>query len=167
MFLVGLSVIKVFKADLYNQLINLRYSLNKDRLESADAVTIINDLLSNKNALLYVINYIINYVRMLFPIELISKGGKYVIFFIYQIMFSTYLITSIKTYIIDKNNIKKCYLCMLIGYLSVANLFEPDFGSLIRHETALFYIFVSLFFYNKINKGNKNEQNKICTNKNM
>ncbi len=143
---LGLFVLKIVSISNYYYLINLRYLINQNRLDSADAVTVIVDLIPNtNNVTIFMINYFINYIRILFPIELLTKGVKYIPFIIYQIMFSLFLIRSSSIVIKFKKKHYYLFVAVIFGYLSVANLFEPDFGSLVRHEITLFPIYLTLF----------------------
>lgn len=132
----------------YDQIINMRYYQNSFRENSGDANTAINDLIKSKSPIFYCANYVINLVRILFPIELIMKGIKYIPFIIYQIYFSINIMKRLKG--INKNNIFN--ISILLSYLLVSNLFEPDFGSVIRHEVALFFILIDIILGDKKNE---------------
>lgn len=147
---IGLNILNIIAPSTYNQVVNMRYNQNFLRLDSGDAVTAINDLLPQTSVLNYMINYLLNLFRILFPIELIFKGIKYVPFIIYQFYFTIMLLLKTKSdWEIRFNNI---YLPIIIAYLLVANLFEPDFGSVIRHEAALYFIFLEVFLFRNDNK---------------
>ncbi len=143
---LGLVVLKNISPSSYNYLLNLRILINQNRLESYDAITIINDWITNNGSVIvFMINYVINFIRMIFPIELVTKGIKYIPFIIYQL----YLIISlirITAYVIKQKKEKYyIYIAIIFGYMAIANLFEPDFGSLIRHEVTLYVIYLELF----------------------
>ena len=47
---------------------------------------------------------------------------------------------------------------IIISFLTVASIFEPDFGSLIRHESVLFMFILAISIDNyQYNKKNKRE----------
>lgn len=155
---IGLNVLKFAMPNSYNYLINLRFLINRNRLDSQDAVTIINDIIKgNDNVLTFMLNYMINFIRLLFPVELTTKGIKYIPFIAYQLYFTYSLISSSKFVLDNKYKKYYIYIAIILGYLSIANLFEPDFGSLIRHEIALYFIYLKLFLEVKIERINKNE----------
>lgn len=84
-FLIEIFILSLLSVSSYNSIIYARYGVNMYRENSLDSVTIINDLLGeNKKFIIFIGNYIINFFRMLFPIELIFKGIKYIPFIIYQ-----------------------------------------------------------------------------------
>jgi len=95
-------------------------------------------------------NYFINLVRVLFPIELIFKGVKYIPFILYQIYITISLIKKVsKIRNSEYTNRDTLLLAIFIAYLLVASLYEPDFGSFIRHESTLSFIMFDLFLENK------------------
>ena len=96
------------------------------------------------NVNLYMVNYIINSIRMVFPIELINAGVFYFPFFIFQILLLYYIVVNIKNIhsISNKNIIGlSCFLAYFMGSV----LFEPDFGSFVRHEAGTFPVILLLF----------------------
>lgn len=145
-FLSGLSVIAVlfvfltfakrFMPDEYINLITVRSGVNGNRENSPDAVTIINDIYaSDGNLFIWFVNYIINAVRMLFPFELLLKGIKYVPFVVYQILVTYYLFRAVRRF----NGLAprlRIMISVAVAFFLVSFMFEPDFGSWIRHETA-------------------------------
>lgn len=147
LFFAEIFIVQLVSYENYNSIMNARYSVNITRETSTDAVTVINDLLGkNKNFIIFILNYIINLIRMLFPIELIIKGLKYIPFIVYQ-LFITYTILKSSSKLNDKNIM---WLITVISYIMVSVIFEPDFGSFIRHESSMFLI---LFEMNKIIDG--------------
>lgn len=144
LFFTEVFVVQLVSTNNYNSIINARYIANVSRESSPDAVTVINDLIGrNTNFIKFVLNYLINFVRMLFPIELITKGIKYIPFIFYQ-LFITFTLFKSSTKLSDKNIM---WLITFISFIMISVIFEPDFGSFIRHESALFLI---MFEINKI-----------------
>ncbi len=144
LFFTEIFVVQLVSTNNYNSIINARYIANINRESSPDSVTIINDLLGrNTNFIKFILNYLINFVRMLFPIELITKGVKYIPFIFYQ-LFITFTLFKTSTKLNDKNIM---WLITFVSFIMISVIFEPDFGSFIRHESALFLI---MFEMNKI-----------------
>lgn len=120
----------------YQTLINVRYSV-----PNPGAVSAINNLIDDRgNLALYMVNYVINAVRMMFPVELLLNGPFYAPFVIYQIMILYYLVLTIKSLNKNTNEIVVLALSAFLGYLLVSFTFEPDFGSFVRHEASTFPI---------------------------
>jgi len=120
----------------YQKLINVRYEV-----PNPGAVSAINNLIDDRgNLALYMVNYIINAVRMMLPVELLLNGPFYAPFVIYQIMILHYLVLTIKSLNKNTNEIVVLALSAFLGYLLVSFTFEPDFGSFVRHEAATFAI---------------------------
>lgn len=120
----------------YQRLINVRYEV-----PNPGAVSAINNLIDDRgNLALYMVNYVINAVRMMLPVELLLNGPFYAPFVIYQIMILYYLVLTIKSLNKNTNEIVILALSAFLGYLLVSFTFEPDFGSFVRHEAATFPI---------------------------
>lgn len=136
LFLSILNISKYIMPSMYNDLLNVR---NGYETGLADANTLIKSVFENNNNFLYYsLNYIINTIRIFFPFELIIKGFKYIPFIIYQI-FNIYII-SYCTKRVKKDNI--IVVAFLIGYFLLSGTYEPDFGSVIRHQSVLTMFFV-------------------------
>lgn len=144
---LGITLLKIISPELYFKMINLRFSINYNRQNSVDAVTIINDLFSNNNPVFYFINYLLNFLRICFPIELLFKGLKYIPFCFYQIYLIVSILFCIKKNFNKDNYIFNCFTLLFFSYLFVVALFEPDFGSLIRHECCLSFIYFGILFF--------------------
>ena len=115
-------------------------------------LTIINDLLGeNTNFVKFIGNYSINFVRMAFPIELILISIKYIPFVVYQIYISVHLLKMLKN--ISCENI--ILIATYLSFFMVSVIFEPDFGSWIRHESAMFLIINNIITFNTT-RGNVN-----------
>lgn len=114
----------------------------KDSSTQLGASTTIDDKIEHRgNLYLYMQNYIINFVRMLVPIELLTGGIFYTPFFLFQILLLYYLYMNIRNiHKIGENNV--IALCVFIAFFLGSVLFEPDFGSFARHEAAAFPIII-------------------------
>ena len=122
-----------------------------DNNGSGGATTAIrNPIKVNGNLGVFMLDYVINTVRMLIPIELIIKSPGYFPFFIYQILILIYIYKSLKN--INKLD-KKIVVALscFIGYVLGSAVFEPDFGSWARHEATTFPI-MQLIVYNSDSK---------------
>jgi hypothetical protein len=119
----------------------------------------------NKSILLFFINYFINFIRIVFPIEVLWKStSRGIIFFPIQI-YITYLVIKYINFIlnnrkvilyisdkelVEKFNIIKRSISYILSFFLVGALFEPDFGSVFRHSMNLLPIILYLIF--SINK---------------
>ena len=129
--------------DGFNGILDARSDINRWREGSEDSVTMISDLLENDgNLFIWLINYVINAVRMMIPIELLFKGIKYVPFVIYQIFVLYYLFLALKNLKQNYSNEGLLSLSVFIAYLLTSFTFEPDFGSWVRHEAVTFPLFI-------------------------
>lgn len=147
---IFLSLCQYIKPEEYQELMEVRNKLTAGRVGDADSNTVIVNLIQdNGDNFLYLVNYFINGFRILFPIELLSKGLYYYPFFIFQIICSIGIIKCVLKYK-DLDESMKLALYVMLAYIIVAILFEPDFGSFVRHEAATFSILFMLLTYNSI-----------------
>lgn len=93
----------------------------------------------------FFLDYIIDSARMMVPFELIKIGAFYLPFFVFQIYMFFYLVRGVKHMdeLDDKSFIG---LCIFLAYFLGSVLFEPDFGSFVRHEAATFPIIILMVF---------------------
>ncbi|MFQ9516383.1 MAG: hypothetical protein ACLRZ9_11250 [Eubacterium sp.] len=149
-----LNVARVFMPEEYDDILTC-----KAGTEVMTATTMINDQIDfDTNINLYMLNYIINSVRMLFPIELLTGGVFYIPFLAFQILLFLYTYKNIRNIhkISEKNVVA---LCVFIAFFMGSVLFEPDFGSFARHEAAAFPIII-LFALDNLNIIGKEESNQ-------
>lgn len=132
-YFIILTVLKNFSYDNYLELLRVR-------TREADAVTQIDNIFDSSNLILFSVNYILMFVRMLFPIELVTLGPKYIMYILYQIMITIYVFKNILNLKKNRDSINIA-IYLFVGFLFGSATFEPDFGSWIRHEAVLFPIF--------------------------
>lgn len=153
---LGAIVILVAIKGLYPQLLSRvfgsRTVVNMARIDSSDAKTILIDVFENKEGsiILYLVNYGIAAVRMLFPFELIFKGIHYLPFIALQLFWDALLLHQIIGTIQCRKNgtsdfVQTRLMSIMVSWYLVSFLFEPDFGSFVRHQSAAFPIMFPLF----------------------
>lgn len=107
----------------------------------------IADIFENpfNSVVIYMENYILNFARLLLPIELIFIGKLYYFpFIIYQLIFTWLYCKSVR-------NIKALTessflsLIFLTSFLIVSAMMEPDFGSWGRHQSVCWMFSLELF----------------------
>lgn len=98
-----------------------------------------NPVTVNGNLGNFMYDYVIIAVRMMFPIELIFKSPGYAPFFVYQIFILMYLFRCLKNLAkLDRKMV--VMLSCFVAYFFGSVVFEPDFGSWVRHEATTFPI---------------------------
>ena len=103
------------------------------------STSIENPIKVNGNLGIFMYDYVINAVRMMVPIELAFKGIFYLPFVVFQFFILYYYFKAIKNIKSLDNNmivVVACYSAYFFGSV----VFEPDFGSWVRHEAATFPI---------------------------
>lgn len=143
-----LIVSSIFLPEQYQQVADVRSGINDNREGAADAATLISNLIPGKSLLVALLNYPINAVRMLCPIELALRSPAYLPFVIFQLMCLMYLLIISKKIIQAEITDTRMVLVFSVywAFLLTSFFFEPDFGSWVRHEMAAFPIFQYLFF---------------------
>lgn len=126
---IFLIISSIFMPNQYKELVRV-----KERISMADsAIHGIAEKVDNINFFILIVDYVVVSIKLLFPIELIFLGIKYLPYIFYQFLISYFVIKSmisLKQNDENKNLALFAYLAFLIG----SSMFEPDFGSWIRHE---------------------------------
>lgn len=132
----------------YMKLLAIRNRLTISRIGDESAQTLILNLIdSGNNKLLFLLNYFINFLRIMFPVELLPKGLYYWIFCFFQFLCTFKLINCVRNYHNLSENDKLC-LFVMAAYCITGAFFEPDFGSFVRHEAATAPILFTLMIKN-------------------
>ena len=142
-------VASVAMHDEYEQIMGIRdYSLN-GREDDVDSVTIIKNWVGGDNSSnlpLFLLNYLINAFRMMIPLELAVKGIQYLPFFCFQVAVTVYLAHLFGKLDEIEDETQFLAISIFLGYVLASVLFEPDFGSWVRHEAATFPVLQLLVF---------------------
>ena len=125
----------------YEDALNVR-----DQYANEDATSVINNPIEvNGNYVNFMIDYAACAVRMMIPVELIFKSPVYAPFFFYQIFVLVYLFRALKNLNRLNDQLFLALTCFM-AYLFGSFVFEPDFGSWVRHEAAAFPVFYFLAY---------------------
>lgn len=119
------------------KIFTIRDFVNKGRLNANDAKSIIVNIFQSELIIVCYINYFINFIRLLLPIELLFKSIKYIPYIFFQI----YL--SLKLWELRKK-MNNEYVILLYSFILVSVIFEPDFGSFLRHTVPYFIFIINL-----------------------
>lgn len=154
-FFFILTFSSIFLKDQYNNLVNIRSIVNDYREGSPDANTMISNPIAVDNVFLYILAYVMNFLRICLPFELLFKGNIiYIAFVFYQIALMYALIKYYKSNNRTQNH--DLLWALALTYLMVSATFEPDFGSVLRHEIAFAPILItfvdSVVFQRVMNK---------------
>lgn len=118
----------------------------RDKYSNDDATSVINNPIEvNGNYVNFVIDYTICAVRMMVPVELVLKSPVYAPFFVYQIFILIYLFRALKNLNRLNDQLFLSLVCFM-AYIYGSFVFEPDFGSWVRHEAAAFPVFYFLAY---------------------
>lgn len=145
--LMATLIIYSLNNSLFYQIFNFGEDSNLYRDGSVDAQTMIMPILENTNYIFSIINYIFNVLSFLVPLKLIMKGSiLYLAYFAFSI-FTILLIIKNRKKIFDNQKIKYLFFLLLSFFLTSA-LFEPDYGSYLRHiSTIMFFSYGSSIYW--------------------
>ena len=136
----------------YDEALSVRDGITNtvDNNGSGGATTAIRNTFEvNGNLNIFMVDYVINSVRMLFPIELLVKSPGYFPFFVYQIFILMYVFKSFKNLSkLDKKMVVA--LSCFVAYFLGSAVFEPDFGSWVRHEATTFPVLQVLVYNSEV-----------------
>ncbi|WP_093959790.1 hypothetical protein [Bifidobacterium vansinderenii] len=139
-------VSRAIMPDEYTQIIQLRAGYDDAFGENngGNMNTAIHNWIPGESLPIFMINYVLNLLRMLLPFELVIRGASYLPFFVFQIMVTAYMLNLIRK--INQVHDASLFIaiCVFIGYVLASALFEPDFGSWTRHESATFPVLLLL-----------------------
>ncbi len=128
-----LSWAYTFSPENYQGIYDAR--VNTRSIELAN--TGITNWLPTDTVFMFTLNWITVVLRLLLPLELIPMGPKYWLFVIYQLIVTIFVLRALKNL---KHNSKTVNLALYVylGFLLGSAMFEPDFGSWVRHESVCF-----------------------------
>lgn len=129
-YYIFLNIVKVAMPSQFSELIRVR-------TRTSEAASDMRNIFKSSNLIVFSVDYLIMILRMLFPVELLRLGVKYIPYVFYQIVITLFIINAIKK-VRNNDVIKNIVLYLFIGFLFASAAFEPDFGSWIRHEAVLF-----------------------------
>lgn len=146
-----MTILFICSKSFYMQIASIRYSINLGRESSMDARTAINDLIlpqiANNNPILLIVNYCINALRLMIPLELLTKGVYYIPFFLFQVLTACFVYRYAKKCICQREITDILFFSVYIGFFLCSVFFEPDFGSWVRHEISIFPILIQAVYY--------------------
>lgn len=134
-FFVVIYAMKFISYEAYDELVTRR-----DNIERLKANTQITNLFKGTSYATFCMNYFVNLIRCLFPLEIFTKGIQFVIFTIYELYISLHIILSLRH--ITKENIVK--ISFILAYCMMLAASEADFGTFVRHQSvmAIFYLYM-------------------------
>jgi hypothetical protein len=161
--LISFALTRYIMLENYEAMLMARNEINFFREDSPDAETMIVDIIRNDgNPLIFLVNIFLNTVRLMLPVELlllIDFRIRYLIFIGYQLITtSNYLKIALSVLHKETNNAQKVAFCVFTGFMLVSAIFEGDFGSWVRHESAILLIMLLMFF----KQTNKQTNKPIC-----
>lgn len=134
----------------YRELVNL------ERIENGDdnAATMINPIIDSSNILFQYINIVLVWLSLIIPIPIFLKFSPYYFFIAFIISALTFKIIKKIKYDNFFTLKERTFISLIVSFILIQSIFEPDYGSFVRHLSP----FYPIIFYLISNKNsNKNE----------
>ncbi|WP_375400968.1 hypothetical protein [uncultured Amnibacterium sp.] len=126
---------------------SFRATTNEGRLDSADAASAIVPFIGGGTLLTGMINMPLTLVSLLAPVPLVLKGGVYFLA-LAALLTAFWTRTGIgvhRSLRAGPDPAERSRIALLLAFVLVQAVFEPDYGSALRHITPLLPIAVSLW----------------------
>jgi hypothetical protein len=145
-------------------LTDTRVTLNVGREGDPDSVTMFTNLLPNTSLLTDMINGLYAWLLYLFPVYLFKTGmWHHVIFALWQAI-NVVIFIRLARYVMNRtrgfqgrygrraNQRSVAAVAWCMSFSFVQSLFEPDFGSFVKHQIVLLpmYFYLLLFYYGRV-----------------
>jgi hypothetical protein len=138
----------------FEPLTDARMSMNADRVDSPDARSAFNNTFENTGVATDLANAAIAWPYMNVPVALLAKSSpRYVFFAAFQLCSLWFFAAGCAAFLRDARHIGRpgsVYLrccAFVIAYSFTQAIFEPDFGSFLRHEVILMIPMLVVVFY--------------------
>ncbi|BAE74259.1 hypothetical protein SGGMMB4_02199 [Sodalis glossinidius str. 'morsitans'] len=148
LFLFFLSV--AFKAGLGVDLDNYRNMVNDVRSEASSfkVNTMIVSYIPGGGLIIGWLNVFVVWLCMMIPIPLILTFSPFyliIAFFISMLFYRVWKAIAVE--LKNKNNLlMKSMLCFILAFTTIQSVFEPDYGSYVRHLSPLYPLFFYVLF---------------------
>jgi hypothetical protein len=148
MFVILLSILfaflllaVAFQLILHVDLAYYRYSVNDERMYDQNAATMIGPLLPTGNMALEWANAVVQFFMMFFPFPLLTGNPLYLLFFLVTASIGCRLYFIMRQWMRQRSLGKpqkgsRC-LALFMSFVTIQSIFEPDYGSYIKHLTPL------------------------------
>jgi hypothetical protein len=157
-----LAAIVIFYAGNYmtdQYFSDARFRINMYREGSPNAVTMLSNLLVNTSPITDIINTFYGWFMLLIPIHLFKTGGiHHIIFAIFQFINVILFISAVKAilrywkiawFTLNRQIMMRVQVAIAwcLSFTFVEGMFEPDFGSFLKHELVILPMFFMVIMY--------------------
>lgn len=152
-FLVEVFITQIGYFLITNDFItNARYSVNETRIGMSYTNTMINNLFLNTSIITDLVNFIYGFINLIIPIDGLGSANEAVYYL--WIWFLLYLMRD--KYLKDGYKLNRHFM-FILSFIVVQAFFEPDVGSVLRHQIVL----IPVIFYMFSERQDENEGNVI------
>lgn len=159
-FMIFLSIIIAFlllaiafKAVLGVDLAYYRYAVNDARIYNTNANTLISPLLPTGNVALEWLNAVLQFFLMFFPFPLLTGNPVYLMFFLVVASIGIRIFGILRS-LLNANKLKvpsreSRSLALILAFVTIQSIFEPDYGSYIKHLTPMLPLILYIFCWHQ------------------
>ncbi len=158
---ISLFVLSIaFKVGMGIDLDNYRNMVNDVRLDSGDtnARSMIVSYIPGGGLIIGWLNAYVVWLFMMIPIPLVlALSPLYLIisFFITMLFYKFWGAAKVEL-IKNQNPVLKAVICLIISFTAVQSIFEPDYGSYVRHLSPFYPLFFYVLFITRKDSYSKN-----------
>ena len=136
---LGIGIVLGVAPDHYRSSVN-------DGRDITDVQSAITPLLSSGALPLQALDIVLTFVTLLVPLPLLAHGGSYyaVIALALTALWALVVQRARRSFASGRHPVVERHLALLIGFVVVQALFEPDYGSALRHFTPLLPVVVAV-----------------------
>ncbi|NDL62330.1 hypothetical protein [Acerihabitans arboris] len=157
LFLIVLALLFVlavlFKIGMGVDLDNYRTMVNDIRSEAVDisAKSMITSYIPGGGVIIGWLNVYLVWLFMMVPIPLILSLSPFylIISFFISMLFWKFWSATKSELITKKNTTLKATICLIISFTAIQSIFEPDYGSYVRHLSPLYPLFFYVLFVSR------------------
>jgi len=126
-----------------------RFRINMSREGSPNAVTMLSNLVVNTSPITDMINTFYGWFMLLIPIHLFRTGGiHHVIFAVFQFVNVILFVSAVKAILRYQVAMRvQVAIAWCLSFTFVEGMFEPDFGSFLKHELVILPMFFMVIMY--------------------
>jgi hypothetical protein len=155
-FMLAAYVVPFALADAFGvePLTEARLSMNVERVDSPDARSAFDNTFENTGFVTDIANAVLAWPYMNLPAALLARGApQYVFFAAFQLCSLWFFAAGCAAFLKDARRLRQTgsvYLrcaAFVIAYSLTQSIFEPDFGSFLRHEVVIMIPMLIVVFY--------------------
>ncbi|MFC4683894.1 hypothetical protein [Exiguobacterium sp. s149] len=138
----GIFLMSVIHIILFNDnLTSYRYQVNEYRMFTGDVNTILLNPFTTINPIHDVGNFLFGLGNIFIPLDGLNSMNE-LVYYIWIVIVISVLYSKVKK-VVNRNHLIAPF-ALLVSFVFVQAIFEPDMGSILKHQIGLFPVFLSI-----------------------